>query len=89
MFLHHAVAGMALVRLLSASLEFCAAMLMVFHFRTPAEALRLNAILGLVGPLIFVTVSCLGLAGLARELPGPRILLVVAGVILIILGTRS
>lgn len=89
MFLHHAVAGMALVRLLSAALEFSAAMLMVFRFRTPAQALRLNAVLGLVGPFVFLTVSCLGLTGLARQLPATRMLLTAAGVALIILGTRS
>lgn len=89
MILHRAVAGMALVRLLSASLEFGAAMLMLFWFRTPAQALRVNAILGLVGPLIFVTVSALGLAGLARDIPTPRLLLVLVGIVLIILGTRS
>lgn len=88
MFLHHTVAGMALVRILSAALEFSAAMLMVLRFRTPAEALRVNAVLGLAGPLVFITVSCLGLAGLAQEIPRPRLLLVLAGVLLIVLGTR-
>ena len=40
MYLHHAVAGMALVRFVSAGLEFSAAMLMLLRFRTPVEALR-------------------------------------------------
>lgn len=89
MFVHHAVAGMALVRFLSAGIELSAALLMLLRFRTPAEALRLNAVLGLVGPLIFLTVSGLGLAGMARDLPSPRLLLVLAGVALITLGTRQ
>lgn len=89
MFVHRAVAGMALVRFLSAALEFSAAMLMLLRFRTPAEALRLNAVLGMVGPMIFLLVSLLGLAGLARELPASRLLLVMAGITLIVLGTSS
>lgn len=89
MMLHRAVAGMALVRLLSATLEFGAAMLMLFWFRTPAQALRVNAVLGLVGPLVFLTVSALGLASLARDLPAGRLFLVLAGIVLIMLGTRG
>lgn len=87
MLLHHTVAGMAMVRLLSAAIEFSAAMLMLLRFRSPAEALRLNAILGMIGPLVFLVVSLLGLAGLARELPGSRLALIGAGILLILLGT--
>jgi len=50
--------------------------------------LRLNSALGLVGPVIFAVVSAMGLAaGLGRIHP-QKLLLILLGVILVILGTR-
>jgi len=81
------VAGMVLVRLLSAAVELTAAVLMARYNRVDT-ALRINGVLGLVGPLILLAVTSLGLAGLAGHLPLHRLLMILAGVLLIILGTR-
>ena len=78
---------MTLVRLLSAAVELTAAVLMARYNRVDT-ALRINGVLGLVGPAILLIVSTLGLAGLADRLPLHKTLLIVAGVLLIILGTR-
>ncbi len=51
------------------------------------SALRLNALLGLVGPLVFILVSALGLVGIAETLPLHKVLLITLGVILVVLGT--
>lgn len=77
------VAGMALLRLLSASLELTAALLMLRSGRV-ADALRINAALGLVGPLVLATVTALGLAGVAGRLPPGRMAMLAAAVVLIL-----
>ena len=78
---------MVLVRLLSSAVELSAAVLMARYNRVDT-ALRINGILGLVGPLILLTVTTLGVAGLAGRLPVHKLLMILAGVLLIILGTR-
>jgi len=78
---------MVLVRLLSSAVELSAAVLMARYNRVDT-ALRINGILGLVGPLILLAVTTLGVAGLAGRLPVHKLLMILAGVLLIILGTR-
>lgn len=51
-------------------------------------AVRINAALGMVGPTILILVTLLGIAGLAGKIPWTRFALIVAGVVLIFLGTR-
>ena len=58
------VSGMALLRLLSATIEITAALLMVRSGRV-ADAMRINGILGLIGPLVLASVTVLGVVGLA------------------------
>lgn len=79
--------GMVLLRSLSAGIEV-AAVLVMWRMTRLEAALRLNAGLGLVGPVIFLLVSALGLAGMAGRIHPGRFLLVAAGVLLVALGTR-
>ncbi|MBE3599655.1 MAG: DUF2619 domain-containing protein [Limnochordaceae bacterium] len=58
---------MALLRLLSATIEIMAAVLMVRSGRV-ADAMRINGLLGVVGPLVLASVTAIGLAGLAGKL---------------------
>lgn len=81
------VRGMALTRLLSALTELTAAMAMLRLNQVDA-ALRVNALLGLVGPLVLAVTTAVGLAGMAGETPAWRLLLVAAGALLILLGAR-
>lgn len=78
---------MILIRILSSFIELSAAFLM-FHFKNVETAIRINAILGLIGPIILIIVTFLGLIELRSELSMKNIILIGLGVSLIILGTR-
>ena len=82
-----ALLGMVLIRTLSACIEFSAAVLMLSlaNLRT---AVRINAVLGLVGPAILLAATLVGIAGLSAQTTSPRWILVLIGVGLVFLGTR-
>ncbi len=82
------VAGMALLRMISGTIELTAAVLML-HFHNLETACRINGLLGLVGPTILILVSALGVAGLAGKLEAWKLALVVCGVLCILVGTRG
>ena len=79
------VYGMAGLRLLSGAIELTAALLML-KFGRGETAFKINALLALVGPMILLTVTGLGLAGLAGRISPMGMLLVISGVVLIFLG---
>lgn len=81
------VKGMALVRLISAVTELTGAYLMIRLNRLDA-AVRVNALLGLIGPLVLLAATTIGVVGLADRLSPPKLFLILAGVGLILLGTR-
>lgn len=80
--------GMVVLRALSAAVEVTAVLVMLRLSRIES-LLRLNSVLGLIGPLIFLAVSALGLAGMVGRVGPGRFLLIAAGILLVILGTRS
>jgi hypothetical protein len=80
--------SMRLLRALSALIEVSAVVVM-FRLSRLESLVRLNAALGLVGPVIFLLVSAIGLIGLAQKLNPLRFLLVLSGVCLVLIGTRS
>lgn len=82
------VKAMAFIRFASSMIEFCAALFML-HFARVEAAVNINAILGLVGPVIFISITVLGITGLADKLPVTKLLMIVAGVVLIFVGTRG
>ncbi|HHV93774.1 MAG TPA: YqhV family protein [Firmicutes bacterium] len=82
------VRSMALLRFIAGSLEITAALLML-HYGKVGIALRINAGLGLFGPIILTSVSLLGLAGLAGRIPLNKLAIVAAGVLLILWGTKQ
>ena len=81
------VGGMALIRFLSAAIELSAAMLMLKLNRVD-RALQVNAVLALVGPTIFLSVTAVGLFGLAGKVPLSKMLIIILGVGLIFYGIR-
>lgn len=81
------VVGIRVVRLLSASIEVTAALWLLRMSDIPSM-IRLNSVLGLVGPVIFITVSALGLAGTLGSIHWSKFLMILAGVVLVVLGTR-
>jgi hypothetical protein len=82
------VNGMAIMRIVAGSIEICAAFLMLRYY-TVEHALRINAFLGLVGPIMLITVTLIGVSGLAARVSFKSIMLVFMGVYLIILGTQG
>lgn len=82
------VAGMALMRFISAGIELTAALLMLRLGKIDA-ALRINATLGLVGPVVMIGVTALGIVGLAHQISYGKLLLIVGGVGLVLYGVRS
>ncbi|MGI6491558.1 MAG: YqhV family protein [Peptococcaceae bacterium] len=85
MMIDKVVYGMAGLRLLSGAIELTAALLML-KFGRVETAFKINALLALVGPMILLTVTGLGLAGLAGRISPMGMLLVISGVVLIFLG---
>ncbi len=79
--------AMILMRVLSSGVELISAVLM-YYFQRVDIALRINAILGLFGPIILLTVTLLGISGLKNELNPLKISLILGGVFLIFLGSR-
>ncbi|NMB00703.1 MAG: YqhV family protein [Firmicutes bacterium] len=78
---------MALLRLIAGSIEITAGLLMV-KFGKVQTALKINSVLGLIGPIILTLVGTIGLIGLSSQLSWSRLALTAGGVLLIFLGTR-
>ncbi|MFW5787646.1 MAG: DUF2619 domain-containing protein [Halanaerobiales bacterium] len=85
---NHILKIMVLIRLLSGLTELTAAAIMK-HYQNIEIALRINAILGIIGPVILIIVTFLGLVGISDELSLKQVLLIALGIILIFLGTRQ
>ncbi|HYF76933.1 MAG TPA: DUF2619 domain-containing protein [Symbiobacteriaceae bacterium] len=79
--------GIRLARGLSAAIEVTA-LLLLLRMNNIGDMVRLNGYLGMVGPVIFITVSALGLAGSIGAIQPAKLVLIAGGVILIVLGTR-
>lgn len=82
------VIGMAGIRVLSASIEFTAAMLMLAYGRVET-AFKINALLAMVGPTAMLTVTAIGLVGLAGRIAPSGMVIIILGVILIFIGINK
>jgi hypothetical protein len=80
--------SMATIRVISGLLEIMVAIIFLKSGRVE-NALRLNAFLGLIGPLVFLLVSVLGVVAIAVKLSWPKMILVCLGIILVMVGTKS
>ncbi len=81
------VLTMALLRLTAGAIEITAALLMM-KFGKVRTALKINATLGLIGPIVLTIVGFVGFISLRHELPWTKLALVGLGVLLIFLGTK-
>lgn len=79
------VMTMASLRVLSGSLELIAAILML-RLATVEKALLVNAGLALVGPLVLLTTTTVGLVGIAEKLSLGKMLWIIAGVSCLFIG---
>jgi hypothetical protein len=83
--LNKIVMAMASIRLMSGSLEIIAALLMI-RFNQIEKALLVNSGLALVGPLVLLTTTTIGLVGIAEKLSIGKMLWVLVGVSCIFVG---
>jgi hypothetical protein len=80
--------NMATIRMISGLLEIAVAFIFLKMGRIDS-ALRMNAFLGLIGPLVFIAVSVLGIAAIAVRLPWYKVFLISLGMMLVLIGTKS
>ncbi len=80
--------SMAAVRVISGLLEIIVAFLFLKGGRVE-NALRMNAFLGLIGPLIFLLVSILGVVAIAVKVSWPKMAIICLGIILVLIGTKN
>lgn len=81
------VFSMAGLRIVSATIEFSAALLMLY-FNRVETAFKINCTLALVGPTVLLTTTSLGLAGLAGRVSFSTMAIILTGVALIIIGVN-
>ncbi|MEK4486570.1 YqhV family protein [Psychrobacillus sp. FSL H8-0484] len=77
-----------LLRLLSGSVEITAAMFML-KFNDLEKAFYINTLLALVGPVILIVTTWIGLIGLAEKISMTRIVCLFAGIFLILFSLNS
>ena len=71
--------------MMSGSIELIAAILML-RLATIEKALLVNSTLALVGPLVLVTTTTIGLVGIAEKLSFGKMLWIIAGVSCLFIG---
>lgn len=81
------VTSMGVVRAVSAAIETTGALL-ILRAAHVEEALQINALLGLAGPIVLIVVTTLGVIGMAGRIHPAKILLIFIGVYLILYGSR-
>lgn len=79
---------MGLIRFLSGSLELCAGLLIIY-FNKVETAIKINALLAVIGPTVMIIVTTLGLAGIADKVSLGKMVTILSGVILIFYGLNK
>lgn len=79
------VLSMVILRLTSGSIEIIAAYLM-FRFNQIEKALLVNSGLAVIGPLILIATTTVGLVGIADKLSPSKMLWITVGVCCLFVG---
>ncbi|MBT2686670.1 YqhV family protein [Bacillus sp. ISL-47] len=87
-FLDKAILAMALLRLVSGSLEIFVALL-ILRINDIEKALIMNSSLALIGPPVLLLTTVIGLTGMADKVSLAKILWVLGGVGCIIYGVKG
>ncbi len=82
------VNSMAIIRVISGLLEIIVAIIF-FKGGRVETALRMNAFLGLIGPLVFLLVSVLGVVAITVKLSWTKLIIISLGIILVMVGTKN
>ncbi|MBY7143170.1 YqhV family protein [Virgibacillus sp. NKC19-3] len=86
--LEKTVIGMALLRVLSGFIEIFAAYLMI-RFNEIDKALIINSSLAIIGPLVLLITTTIGLFGMADKLSFEKFIWIILGVLFILYGVKS
>lgn len=81
------VTVMAITRLMYGLLSISGGIL-IFYFKDIQHAMKINAFMGSIGPFVFLGLSLVGIAGLAGQIEIKKLVILIAGVALILLGSR-
>lgn len=87
-WIEKAVLGMSILRILSGMIEITAALIMV-KLNDVSKALVVNSLLALVGPIVLLTTTTIGLIGMSEKLSFSKVALVLIGVSLILYAVRK
>lgn len=87
-FIEKAVLGMALLRIMSGSIEVFVALL-ILKYNNLEKALVLNSSLAFVGPLVLIATTSIGLLGIAEKVSITKMLWIFGGVACILYGVKS
>ncbi|WP_019412365.1 YqhV family protein [Paenisporosarcina sp. TG20] len=79
---------MIILRLLSGSIEVSAALLM-FKLNDLEKALYINSLLALVGPVVLIVTTGIGLYGLTEKISLTRIICLFSGIFLILFSLKA
>nr|WP_263326772.1 YqhV family protein [Neobacillus sp. Marseille-Q6967] len=82
------VLGMALLRVISGFIEISAAMLMI-KFNSVEKAIMVNSSLALIGPIILILTTSIGLLGIVEKISIMKIVWIFLGVSFIFVGVKS
>lgn len=83
-----AVLGMAFLRLISGSIELFAAILML-KYNSVEKALVVNSSLAIVGPIILILTTSIGLLGIVEKISYMKMVWIFIGVGFIFVGVKS
>ena len=87
-FIEKSIFWMALLRIFSGSLEIFVAFL-ILKFNNVEKALVMNSSLALVGPIILIITTTIGLLGIAEKVSVTKLFWILSGVACILYGVRS
>ncbi|EJL41067.1 hypothetical protein BAG01nite_02230 [Brevibacillus agri] len=83
-----AIMGMAALRVLSGSIEILAALL-ILKVNQVEKALLINSGLAIVGPVILITTTTIGLLGMSDRVSFAKIAWILLGISCILIGVRK
>lgn len=83
-----AIMGMAALRVFSGSLEIIAALL-ILKVNQVEKALLINSGLAIVGPVILITTTAIGLLGMSDRVSFAKIAWILVGISCILIGVRK
>ncbi|MFD2371907.1 YqhV family protein [Brevibacillus sp. GCM10020057] len=83
-----AILGMAALRILSGSMEVLAALL-ILKVNEVEKALLINSGLAIVGPIILIATTTVGLLGMSDRISFAKIAWILVGISCILIGVRK